>query len=96
MSTYAELKAQIAELENKAKAARSAELAAAKAQIADIMRTYGLTLHDLSGNIRSKSDQGRQPVPVKYRNAETGETWTGRGRAPLWLAGKNKDDYLIK
>jgi DNA-binding protein H-NS len=35
-------------------------------------------------------------VPAKYRSAETGETWTGRGRAPLWLAGKNKDDFLIK
>jgi DNA-binding protein H-NS len=35
-------------------------------------------------------------VPTKYRNEATGETWTGRGRAPKWLEGKNKDDYLIK
>ncbi|MBA5687238.1 H-NS histone family protein [Rugamonas apoptosis] len=96
MSTYAELKAQIAELENKAKAARSAELAAAKAQIADIMKNYGLTLNDLGSNAKPKSEKVRQPVPVKYRNAATGETWTGRGRAPLWLTGKNKDEYLIK
>ncbi|RFP09312.1 H-NS histone family protein [Duganella sp. BJB488] len=96
MSTYAEIKAQIAELENKAKEVRSSELAAAKAQILEIMTTYGLTLNDFGGSAKPKSAKVRQPVPAKYRNTETSETWTGRGRAPLWLAGKNKDDFLIK
>jgi DNA-binding protein H-NS len=95
MSTYAEIQAQIAELQNKAKEARAAELAGAKAQIAEIMTNYGLTLDDLRGG-RSKASTARQPVPAKYRDRETGATWTGRGRAPLWLAGKNKEDYLIK
>ena len=96
MSTYAEIKAQIAELENKAKEARSAEIASAKTQIAEIMKTHGLSLSDLVGNSKPKSASVRQPVAAKYRNAETGDTWTGRGRAPLWLAGKNKNDFLIK
>jgi len=96
MSTYAEIKAQIAELENKAKEARSSEIASAKAQIAEIMKTYHLSLSDLGGSAKPKSSKVRQPVPAKYRNAVTGETWSGRGRAPLWLAGKNKDDFLIK
>jgi hypothetical protein len=26
---------------------------------------------------------------VKFRNPATGETWSGRGRAPRWLDGKN-------
>lgn len=96
MSTYAEIKAQIAELENKANEARSSEIASAKAQIAEIMKTYGLSLADVGGSAKPKSPKVRQPVPTKYRNSQTGETWTGRGRAPLWLAGKNKDDFLIK
>jgi DNA-binding protein H-NS len=96
MSTYAEIRAQIAELENKAEEVRSSELATAKTQIAEIMKTYGLTLNDLGSGAKPKAAKVRQPVPPKYRNAGTGETWTGRGRAPLWLAGKNKDDFLIK
>ena len=96
MSTYAEIKAQIAELENKAKEARSAELASAKAQIAEIMQTYGLTINDLGNSAKPKATKARQPVPAKYRDTATGETWTGRGRAPRWLDGKNKDDFLIK
>lgn len=96
MSSYAEIKAQIAELENKAKEARLSELASAKAQIAEIMKTYGLALGDLGGSTKAKSSKVRQPVPAKYRNGDTGETWTGRGRAPLWLTGKSKEDFLIK
>jgi DNA-binding protein H-NS len=88
MTTYAEIKAQIADLENKAKEARAAELTSAKAKISEIMTTYGLTLDDLRGARSAKSSKVRQPDPAKYRNAQTGETWTGRGRAPLWLAGR--------
>lgn len=40
------------------------------------------------------------PVPIRYRDPETGNTWTGRGKPPVWLAermkaGKTKEDYLI-
>lgn len=96
MTTYAEIKAQIAELEAKAKEARVAEIAAAKAQIAEIMSTYGLSLADLSAGMKSKTPKSKQPVAAKYRNSATGETWTGRGRTPRWLDGKNKDQFLIK
>ena len=35
-------------------------------------------------------------VLPKYRNPKTGETWSGRGRTPAWLADKNKDRFLIE
>lgn len=35
-------------------------------------------------------------VSPKYRDPETGKTWSGRGREPVWLRGKNRDDYLIR
>ena len=41
-------------------------------------------------------------VAPKYRNpANTGETWTGRGKQPHWLAaytgnGRKLDEFLIK
>lgn len=94
MQTYSEIQAQIAELQKKADAVRSEELTAAKQKIASIMKEYGLTVADLGG--KAKSIKEREPVAIKYRNSETGDTWTGRGRAPLWLAGKNKEDYLIR
>ena len=78
-----------------AEAARKNEIAGAKAQIAAIMKDYGLTVEDLGG-AKAKPVKTRVAVPVKYRDDVTGETWTGRGRSPKWLEGKNKNQYLIK
>ena len=39
--------------------------------------------------------------PVKYRNPDTGETWSGRGRMPKWMAlaqerGHSREEFLTK
>jgi DNA-binding protein H-NS len=95
MQSYREIQAQIAELQKKADTARTEEIASAKAKIFALMKEHGLKLEDLSSVDKTKSTKVRQPVPAKYKNPETGETWTGRGRAPLWLNGKDKQDYVI-
>lgn len=95
MSTYQEYTAQIAELQQLAEEARKNEIAGAKAQIAAIMKDYGLSIADLT-TAKAKPVKERVPVAVKYRNDVTGDTWTGRGRAPKWLEGKDKNQYLIK
>jgi DNA-binding protein H-NS len=96
MTTYQEYKAKIAELENLAETARKDEISQAKEKVAAIMREYGLTVADLGGAAKVKTSKPRAPVPTKYRDDATGQTWTGRGRAPKWLEGKKKEDYLIK
>jgi DNA-binding protein H-NS len=53
----------------------------------------------------AKPDRSRRPYPKvlpKYRNPkDPGETWSGRGKRPLWLAkrlgaGSKLDDFLIR
>ena len=34
-------------------------------------------------------------VAAKFRNPETGDTWSGRGREPAWIKGKNRDDFRV-
>jgi DNA-binding protein H-NS len=35
--------------------------------------------------------------PPKYRNPETGQTWSGMGHTPQWMvAAKNRDAFLIQ
>jgi len=97
MTTYQEYQAKIAELQKAAENARKNEIAQAKEQIAGIMREYGLTLADLGPAVKAvKPVKPRAPVPMKYRDDKTGQTWTGRGRAPKWLEGRKKEDFLIK
>lgn len=42
----------------------------------------------------------RGPVPAKFRNPETGDTWSGRGRAPRWLTAaeaeaRTRDEFAM-
>ncbi len=39
---------------------------------------------------RPRSDAGTKP-PAKFRDPETDETWSGRGRPPRWLAAKEAE-----
>lgn len=34
-------------------------------------------------------------VAPKYRDPVTGQTWTGRGKPPAWIAGKDREQFLI-
>lgn len=54
---------------------------------------------------RSRKSRGQAPqddpnLPVRYRNKETGETWSGVGRVPQWirdkeLRGFSRDLFLV-
>jgi len=39
---------------------------------------------------KPRSDAGAKAV-AKFRNPDTGETWSGRGRTPRWLAAKEAE-----
>lgn len=94
MATLAELIAQKEALEEQIKQKRHAELKETIAQVKTIIKSYGLTVHDLFGKAKaSKKSSGT--VTAKYRDPQTGATWSGRGRSPKWLEGKNAADFLI-
>ena len=96
MTTYAEYVEQIAKLQSLAEAARNNEINDAIKQIKDLMQLYGVTVDDLSSGSRAKPSKAKGSVAAQFKNPETGETWTGRGRAPRWLAGKDKEAYRMK
>lgn len=96
MPTYQEYQDQIAELQVLAEQARLSELAEAKKRIQEMMKASGLTIADLEEAKRPAAAKKQKTVAAKYRDPKSGQTWTGRGRAPRWLDGKSKDDFLIK
>ncbi|MCA7888812.1 H-NS histone family protein [Burkholderia contaminans] len=93
--TYKGLKAQIHTLEKQAEELRQAELQTVIAEIREKVQEYQLTPEDIFGG-RRKKPKAKVTLPPKYRNPKTGQEWSGRGRAPLWLANvKNRDKFLI-
>ena len=99
MSSYKQLSAQIAALMQQAEAVRKTEVANVIAEIKAKMAEFGITPADL-GSTSSRNPRKGTAVAAKYRNPATGETWTGRGKPPRWMAaqlssGKTKADFLI-
>ena len=91
---YEKLTKQIEELQQQANEAKNKEVQGALETIHKLIDIYGLTPQEVFPSIKM-SVRKRDAVPPKYRNPETGATWTGRGRAPKWLEGKKKEDFLI-
>ena len=89
MSTVAELMAQKAEIEKKIADAQREERASAIAQVRSLMAQYGLTVADLASRSasapRAATGKAVSKVAAKYRDAVTGNTWSGRGLKPNWL-----------
>ena len=93
MTQLNDLIAQKEALEKQIEAARKTELAGAIAEAKALIARHNLTVSDLFE--AKKPGRPRGKVAPKYRNPETGETWTGRGRAPRWMAGKQKESFAI-
>ncbi|WP_298828470.1 H-NS histone family protein [uncultured Piscinibacter sp.] len=103
MKTYQAVRAQIAKLEKEAEELRRQELRTIIAQVRQVIADYGLTAADLglggaraAGRKRAAAARGAAAGVAKYRDPKTGQTWTGRGRPPAWIAdAKNRDAFLI-
>jgi DNA-binding protein H-NS len=96
MTTYKSLRDQIAKLARKADAVRAAELQAVIAEIRIKVLEYGLTEKEVFPPKRGRPAKVAKPIATpKYLNPKTGQTWSGRGRTPDWIKGKNRERYLI-
>ena len=106
----ARLEAQAKALES----ARDNKKARAVERVKALMKKLGVSVQDLGAagprgkaapkgaakGARRASAKPKSAVAPKYRDPETGATWTGRGRPPVWLAarlaaGRAKEEFLI-
>lgn len=97
MSSYKELLKQREELEKQIQDARKRELAEAISKARTLIDEYGLTAADVFPPARGRNagSKAGSKVAPKYRNPETGETWTGRGKAPKWIQDQDRSKFKI-
>lgn len=74
--------------------ARKKEVADAVHRVRAMIAEYGLTEKDI---FPGRSGKGRSTgkVAPKYRDPATGNTWTGRGKPPRWIEGKDRAKFAI-
>lgn len=95
-----ELDALISAAAEQKKRIHRARLQEVRAKITALARQEGYTIEELFGDSRAKATNTR-PVAPKYRNPkDSAQTWTGRGKQPLWVreaiaGGKRLEDLLI-
>ncbi|MFI8614331.1 H-NS family nucleoid-associated regulatory protein [Acidovorax sp. NPDC077693] len=92
MTTYAELLAQKKLLDEKIANAKKAESAQALQIVPQLIEEFGFTAQQV---FPWNAKAAKKKVAAKYRDSDTGATWTGRGKSPQWIAGKDREPFVI-
>ena len=96
----ARLHAQREALDKELAEARERESGRALREIVQKMREYGISLNELMGrkpSVEAAAESTAESTgsTVKYRDPVSGSTWSGRGRAPGWIVGKDRNEFLV-
>ncbi|WP_369050195.1 H-NS histone family protein [Burkholderia gladioli] len=95
--SYVELCAELEDLQARLEVARQAELTEVVIEVRERVQQYGLTARDIFGSeLRATPRLRRSPPAAKYRHPDTGDTWSGRGRQPKWIAqAADREQYRV-
>lgn len=103
MSNLIDIQNQIAILQKQAEEIKAEQFSQTVLEIKERMAAFGITVADLEdGKGRGRKgglSKSANPAPAKYRGPN-GETWSGRGLMPRWLAalvagGESKESFAI-
>ena len=95
---------ELDELIKVATARKSKEIAGARASLLNEVKaraaSLGMSLADLVGLDNGKAAKSQSAPTPKYRNPDTGETWSGRGYPAKWLTdleakGRKREEFAI-
>lgn len=91
-----ELKRKQEEIDRTIREKQEAEKKAVIDQIVNVVHTYNIPIDELVEalgglKIRRKGVKAIQ----KYQDPATGTTWSGRGKEPTWIRGKDRKKFLI-
>jgi DNA-binding protein H-NS len=91
MKSSKELLAEKAALDEAIARERKAASTQALRQIHEWINEFGFTAQQLI-----PWQAPKKHVSAKYLNPKTGDTWTGRGKPPAWIQGKDREQFLIE
>jgi DNA-binding protein H-NS len=95
---YEEIQAKIEELKAQAEIVKREEKQQAIDMARVMIQSYGITAKDLGLDKAPKVKTGPKPgqkLAPKYRDPQSGATWSGRGKTPRWINGADRSQYAI-
>lgn len=101
LEAHTDIEKQIAKLQKEKEALTNRHRTTAITSIVKSIREYDITIEEIQNALATKTaKQGKlSTLAPKYRHP-SGETWSGRGRPPLWIvtaeqSGQSRDKFLI-
>jgi DNA-binding protein H-NS len=100
MATLEAIQARIKKLEAQAQALKTKAASGVLKQIHDLMARHDISIDDVTGFVgkasgKTEVNASGKADPAKYVDPKTGATWSGRGRAPAWIANaKDRTAFL--
>jgi DNA-binding protein H-NS len=94
--TLEDLQRQQDEIQRKILEKQQAEKRAVIEQIVSVVHSYDIPIDELVdalGGLKIKR-KGQKAIQ-KYRDPASGATWSGRGKEPVWIRGKDREQFLI-
>lgn len=67
------------------------------AQIVEVVKTYNISMEEVIqalGGLKAKRKGVK--AKIKFRDPETGQTWSGRGKEPMWMQGRDREQFRLK
>jgi len=95
---YEEIQSKIEELKAQAEMVKREEKQQAIDMARAMIQSFGITAKDLGLDKSPKAKSGPKPgnkVSPKYRDPQSGATWSGRGKTPRWINGADRSQYAI-
>lgn len=93
MASHKQLMLQLEKLTKKIEKEREKAVTEAIAEIKALIDQYEITAEELGFQSTSPKVKVKRSLPPKYRNPQSDETWSGRGRTPKWLAKTSKKNW---
>jgi len=106
-ATLEELEEMRHRIDTRAAAVRAEKRETVMAQVRELLASIGETPEGLARGARRPATGGGKKagaslgsVAAKYRDPESAQTWTGRGKQPVWLrdklaAGARLEDFAV-
>lgn len=95
MPTYKELLIEQQKLDRKIAQARAEQAGTALARVRDLVAEFGFTAQQVFPWTPEPVRREKPKAQIRFRNPLTGAGWSGLGREPKWLAGKDRSAYAV-
>ncbi|MCA8023666.1 H-NS histone family protein [Burkholderia metallica] len=65
-------------------------------RVREVLEEFGLDIDVVPRDRYSTVARKKRIIAPKYWNPQTGQTWSGRGRTPQWIVGRDREQYRIE